>query len=337
MVDTRFHHFSGSISLINLLNLIADDELVVKGEITKINISGVNTLNDAKNDEITLVGEKKYLSELKETQSKIIIVSKDLADEVKENSIILITKDPALLFVKILNILYPNKSQNPAQVKKTFKLEDGVLIGENVYIGENVQIGKGTKIASNAVIGNGVCIGRNCIIGANCSVEYAFLGDDVVMHAGARIGTEGFGWLSLGNENIKVPQLGRVIIQDKVEIGANSTIDRGALGDTTIGENTKIDNLVQVGHNCQIGRNCLIAAMSGISGSTIIEDSVLFGGGAGTAGHLTIGAGSYIHGRAAVTKDWPKGSKLAGAPAQDIKEFWKEIAAMRRLTRGNKK
>jgi len=134
-----------------------------------------------------------------------------------------------------------------------------------------------------------------------------------------------------------VPQLGRVLIQDKVEIGANTTIDRGALGDTMVGEGTKIDNLVQIGHNCRIGRNCLIAAMSGLSGSTILGDGVLMGGGVGTSGHLTIGAGSVVHGRAAVTKDWPAGSKLAGAPAQDIREFWREIAVMRRLAKGDKR
>src|SRR5690606_13582488 len=154
--------------------------------------------------------------------------------------------------------------------------------------------------------------------------DCAYLGNNVVVHAGARIGSEGFGWLDLGRSNRKIPQLGRVIVQDGVEIGANTTIDRGALGDTVIGEGTKIDNLVQIGHNCHLGRNCLIAAQSGLSGSTVLEDGVLMGGGVGTAGHLTIGRGSVVHGRAAVTKSWPANSKLIGAPAQDIKDFWRE-------------
>ena len=146
-----------------------------------------------------------------------------------------------------------------------------------------------------------------------------------------------FGWLDFGQSNRKIPQLGRVVIQDRVEIGANSTIDRGALGDTVLGEGSKIDNLVQIGHNCRIGRNCLIAAMSGLSGSTIVGDGVLMGGGVGTSGHLSIGAGSVIHGRAAVTKDWPAGSKLAGAPAQDIRDFWRELAVVRKLSKGEKR
>jgi len=158
-----------------------------------------------------------------------------------------------------------------------------------------------------------------------------------VLHSGVRIGTEGFGWLDFGQSNRKIPQLGRVVVQDRVEIGANSTIDRGALGDTVLGEGSKIDNLVQIGHNCRIGRNCLIAAMSGLSGSTIVGDGVLMGGGVGTSGHLSIGAGSVIHGRAAVTKDWPAGSKLAGAPAQDIRDFWRELAVVRKLSKGEKR
>ena len=132
------------------------------------------------------------------------------------------------------------------------------------------------------------------------------------MHAGARIGTEGFGWLDHGRSNRKIPQLGRVIVQDRVEIGANSTIDRGALGDTVIGEGTKIDNLVQIGHNCRIGRNCLIAGMAGLAGSTILEDSVMIGGGAITTGHLTIGAGSIVLARAVVTKDVKRGRTRRG-------------------------
>ena len=211
-----------------------------------------------------------------------------------------------------------------------------MTLGPNVVLGAGVEIGSGTVIGANTVIGAGVAIGRNCVIAANCSIDCAYLGSNVVLHAGARIGSEGFGWLDLGRTNRKIPPLGRVIVQDGVEIGANTTIDRGALGDTVIGEGTKIDNLVQIGHNCHIGRYCLIAAQSGLSGSTVLEDGVLMGGGVGTAGHLTIGRGSVVHGRAAVTKDWPAGSKLIGAPAQDIKDFWREAAMLRRMSKGEK-
>jgi UDP-3-O-[3-hydroxymyristoyl] glucosamine N-acyltransferase len=210
-------------------------------------------------------------------------------------------------------------------------VEEGVVLGPNVVLGEGVEIGRGTTIGANTVIGPGVAIGRNCIIASNVTIDCAFLGSNVVVHPGARIGTEGFGWLDHARSNRKIPQLGRVIVQDDVEIGANSTIDRGALGDTVIGEGTKIDNLVQIGHNCRIGRYCLIAAQSGLSGSTVLEDGVLMAGGTGTGGHLTIGAGSVVYGRAGVSKSWPAGSKLFGAPARDIKEYWRETAMLRRL------
>ncbi len=342
MVDHRFYPNSGPFTLTKLLSLIEQSEISVDEERGSFSVCGANELLNAKSDEIALVAEKKYLKELKHTQAKVVVVSQDLANEVAQDIITVVAKDPQLVFTEILKIFYPDQLTKKLfsqsfLTQTAIKYEDDVIIGKNAAIANNVEIGQGSIIGPNVVIGHGVTIGRNCLIGANSSIEFAHLGDNVIIHEGARIGTEGFGWLGLGKANIKVPQLGRVIIQDDVEIGANTTIDRGALGDTSVGQNTKIDNLVQIGHNCQIGRNCLIAALSGISGSTIIEDGVLFGGGAGTAGHLTIGAGSMIHGRAAVTKDWPEKSMLAGAPAQDIKDFWREIAATRRLMRGNKK
>jgi UDP-3-O-[3-hydroxymyristoyl] glucosamine N-acyltransferase len=202
-----------------------------------------------------------------------------------------------------------------------------------VVLGPGVEIGRGTVIGANAVIGAGVTIGRNCVIGSNVSIECAHIGNNVVLHAGARIGSEGFGWLDQGRSNRKIPQLGRVILQDRVEIGANSAVDRGALGDTVVGEGTKIDNLVQVGHNCRIGRNCLVAGMSGLAGSTVLEDSVMLGARATTSGHLTIGRGSILAAGSAITKSFPAGSRLAGFPAQDIKNWRREVATIRRLSR----
>ena len=158
----------------------------------------------------------------------------------------------------------------------------------------------------------------------------------MVLHAGARIGSEGFGWLDHGRSNRKIPQLGRVIVQDRVEIGANSTVDRGALGDTVIGEGTKIDNLVQIGHNCRIGRNCLLAGMAGLAGSTVLEDSVMIGAAAITTGHLTIGAGSIVLARAVVTKDVKRGGRVGGFPAQDVKDWRRETATLRLMSKGNK-
>ena len=206
-------------------------------------------------------------------------------------------------------------------------------MGPNVQIGAGAEIGRGTRIGANTVIGPGVAIGRDCLIGDNCTIICAYLGNKVVVHSGARIGSEGFGWLQHGHGNRKIPQLGRVILQDGVEIGANSTIDRGALGDTSIGEGTKIDNLVQVGHNCQIGRNCLIPANATLAGTTRLDDGVLFGVSVSTAGHLRIGARAQIMATSLVSKDIAAGAAMAGVPAVEAKTWRQQIAAIRKLTK----
>lgn len=341
MVDTRFHRFAGPFSLGDLLARIGRTSLLTDLDNPDLAISGAAELGLAGPGDIALAAHTDYIEELRATSAGAVVVLPALRDIVPAHVLAIAVDKPHELFVDFLDQLYPS---NTRAVLATGRddlgapiFERDVVAGSNVVIGPGVEIGRGTVIGANTVIGAGVTIGRNCLIAANCTIDCAHLGNDVVIQSGVRIGTEGFGWLDFGKSNRKVPQLGRVLIQDRVEIGANSTIDRGALGDTMIGEGTKIDNLVQIGHNCRIGRNCLIAAMSGLAGSTIVGDSVLMGGGVGTAGHLTIGAGSVVNGRAAVTKDWPPGSKLAGAPAQDIRDFWRELATMRKLSKGDKR
>ncbi len=305
-----------------------------------IEIIGANEPSLAQAGEIALITNRKYAKEAEAGHAGVMLIAPGLEADLPANSVTLAVDKPHVVFVKMLEYLYPDVSRSLALVTArggtTPKTEEDVTIAESAVCGPDVEIGRGTVIGPGVVIGRGVTIGRNCLIGANVTIECAHLGDRVVLWSGVRIGTEGFGWLEHGVSNRKIPQLGRVIIQDHVEIGANSTIDRGALNDTVLGEGTKIDNLVQIGHNCRIGRNCLIAAMSGISGSTIVGDSVLMGGNVGTAGHLSIGSGSILQGRTAVTKDWPAGSKLAGVPAQDVKDFWRGLAIIRRLGKGEK-
>lgn len=341
MVDTRFHRFSGTIAIGDLLAKVGRPDLVSAVSEPERLISGVNELELAGPGDLVLAAQPSYAAALRASAAGVVIVSKNLVDDVPSGMVGILAEKPHPLFADILDFLYPDSTRSVlAGVREDMGapiFERDVTIGSNVVIGTGVEIGRGTIIGANTVIGPGVTIGRNCVIAANTTIDCAHIGNDVVIHSGARLGTEGFGWLDFGRTNRKIPQLGRVIIQDKVEIGANSTIDRGALGDTVVGEGTKVDNLVQIGHNCRIGRYCIIAAMSGLSGSTIVEDGVLLGGGSGTSGHLTIGAGSVIHGRAAVTKDWPAGSKLAGAPAQDIKDFWRELAIMRKLSKEEKR
>lgn len=341
MVDTRFHRFAGPFTIGAILDTLGRSDLLTPGISANLPIDGAADLDLANPSDLALAAHTDYIEQLKATSAGVVVVLPALVEHLPPDSAAIVTDKPHHLFADILDLLYPDSTRSIIMsVREDLGapvFERDVTIGSNVVIGAGVEIGRGTVIGANTVIGPGVTIGRNCAIAANCTIDCSHIGNEVVIHSGVRIGTEGFGWLDFGRTNRKVPQLGRVLIQDRVEIGANSTIDRGALGDTMIGQGTKIDNLVQIGHNCRIGRNCLIAAMSGLSGTTVLEDGVLFGGGAGTSGHLTVGAGSVVHGRAAVTKDWPAGSKLAGAPAQDIRDFWREIAITRKLAKGDKR
>jgi UDP-3-O-[3-hydroxymyristoyl] glucosamine N-acyltransferase len=341
MVDTRFHRFAGPLTLGTLLTQLGRADLVENLDGADHVITGVAELELAGSGDLALAAQPSYIEELRRTAAGAVLVAPALRDAVPASSFAILLDKPHNLFADILDALYPSSTRSIIASGRDDLgapiFERDVTLGTNVVVGPGVEIGRGTVIGANTVIGAGVTIGRNCVIAANTTIDCAHIGNDVVLHSGVRIGTEGFGWLDFGHSNRKIPQLGRVIIQDRVEIGANSTIDRGALGDTVIGEGTKVDNLVQIGHNCRIGRYCLIAAMTGLSGSTVVGDGVLMGGGVGTSGHLSIGDGSVIHGRAAVTKDWPAGSKLAGAPAQDIRDFWRELAVMRKLSKGEKR
>jgi UDP-3-O-[3-hydroxymyristoyl] glucosamine N-acyltransferase len=222
-------------------------------------------------------------------------------------------------------------------VHPTARLESGVTIDPGAVIGPRAEIGTGTVIGAGTVVGPNVHIGRDCAIAPNVSIIHALIGDRVIIHPGCRIGQDGFGYLMGAAGHLKVPQIGRVIIQDDVEIGANTTIDRGAMSDTVIGEGTKIDNLVQIAHNVLIGRHCVLASQTGISGSAVIGDNVMMGGQVGIADHVTIGAGAALGAKAGVMHDVPAGARWVGAPAKPVKQFFREIAALERLAGHGKK
>lgn len=331
MVDTRFHQFSGAVPLATLLGTLPAQPAVDPRRAALVTIEGADDLATAGREHIALAAAAEYTEALRTTLAGAVIVTPKYRDLVPEHTIAIVSDRAHSLFVDVLERLYPLKGQQvPAGLAPTAPLvEAGVRIGANVVIGDGVEIGRNTVIGPNTTIGPGVAIGRDCVIGPNVSIECAYLGNRVVLHAGCRIGSEGFGWLEQGTRNRKVPQLGRAILQDGVEVGANSAVDRGALGDTVVGEGTKIDNLVQIGHNCRIGRFCLIAGTSALGGATILGDGVLVGGGAGTAGHLRIGNGSILSARSLVTKDVPPGQRVAGYPAEDYRDWQRQVAARR--------
>ncbi|HEX4158637.1 MAG TPA: UDP-3-O-(3-hydroxymyristoyl)glucosamine N-acyltransferase [Rhizomicrobium sp.] len=218
------------------------------------------------------------------------------------------------------------------------KLEENVRLAPGVSIGPGAEIGSGTMIGPNAVIGRGVMIGRDCEIGSHVGIGFALLGDNVTVLPGAQIGQPGFGVASSGRAHDKIPQLGRVIIQDNTEVGACTTIDRGALGDTVIGEGTKIDNLVQIGHNNQIGRHCIVVAQVGISGSCELGDFVVLGGQVGISDHVRIGDRARLAARsAAVPGEYPGNADYGGAPLRPLKEWRREVAAVALLAKRRKR
>lgn len=248
----------------------------------------------------------------------------------------LVTRHPQAAWAAAAARLHAPRRHDPSAgpIHADATLEDGVLLGPNVCVGQGARIGRGTRIGPGAVIGPGVLIGRDCVIGPNAVVGFALLGDRVLLSAGAVIGEAGFGAAAGPRGMVDLPQLGRVIVQDNVTIGANSCVDRGAFADTTIGENTKIDNLVHVAHNVRIGRNCVLAAFTGVSGSTTVGDGVAFGGKAGVADHLNIGSGASVGAAASVFKDVPEGETWTGFPARPLKRWLRETAWLSRMAGG---
>jgi UDP-3-O-[3-hydroxymyristoyl] glucosamine N-acyltransferase len=301
-------------------------------------VSGVSDLETARPGDVGFAASADFAEALNATGAGVVLVSPDLAAAVPKSAVAIVSSTAHLVFTEISAAFYPDALQAWVTGGGTPPLlEDGVRLGANVSVGAGVEIGAGTVVGANTVIGPGVSIGRDCNIGANCTIEYSYLGNHVVILPGARLGVSGFGYLPREEAILSIPQLGRTIIQDRVEIGANSVVDRGALGDTVIGEGTKIGNLVVIAHNCRIGRNCMIVGFVGIAGSVVLEDNVTIAGGGGLAGHITLGAGTLVLAAAWVSKSFPPGSRIGGAPAQDVKTYWNELATLRRIAKGTKR
>jgi UDP-3-O-[3-hydroxymyristoyl] glucosamine N-acyltransferase len=244
-------------------------------------------------------------------------------------------------FAAAARLFYPQSDlavwSQSETIHPSAKLGEGVVLAPGVVIAPGVEIGAATRIGPNSVIARGVAIGRNCEIGSNASISHAYLGDGVLVLPGAQIGSPGFGFASSPAGHVKIPQLGRVILQDRVEIGACTAVDRGALGDTVVGEGSKIDNLVQIGHNTRIGRHCVIVGHVGISGSCELGDFVVVGGQVGIADHAHIGDGARLAGRTGVVGDLPGGQDYGGMPAKPIREWARELAAVSMLAKRGKK
>jgi UDP-3-O-[3-hydroxymyristoyl] glucosamine N-acyltransferase len=307
----------------------------------------VAPLETAGSSDLAYMDNARYVDALKRTQAGVVLVSPRFMTAAPASAVALVCREPYRAFGEAMGLLFPTalrpgsafeaRGVAPGSfIHHTARLEPGVTVDPGAVIGPHAEIGAGTIVGAHAVIGRDVRVGRDCAVGAHATLQYALLGNRVIVHPGVRIGQDGFGFAMGAKGHRKIPQIGRVIIQDDVEIGANSTIDRGASRDTIIGEGTKIDNLVQIGHNVVIGRHCVIVSHVGISGSTTLGDFVVLGGQVGVAGHLTIGSGAQVAAQSGIMHDVPVGARWGGSPARPAREWLRDVATMSRLSRAER-
>jgi len=329
MPDPRFFEDLGPVRLGELATLTG--AVLADADAADRLVGRVAVLAQATPETITFLADRKYGSSLAEARPGACFLPPGLEGFAPEGCAVLTSASPQGAYAMAAQRLHRPRGAGTQAVAADAMMEAGVVLGPGAVVGPAAQIGRGTRIGANTVIGPGVAIGRDCDIAPNVTIGFALIGDRVKILAGARIGEPGFGATAGPKGLIDIPQLGRVIIQDGVSIGANTTIDRGAFDDTVIGENTKIDNLVQIAHNVRVGRNCVMAAHTGISGSVTIGDGAQFGGRAGVADHVTIGDGARVGAAAGVMKDIPAGETWGGMPARPIRHWLKETAWLARM------
>ncbi len=303
-----------------------------------IELSSAADIMSAQSQQVTVLSDGKYKKYLKDCQaSACFIAETPERDDYPQQLTLLICQDPEISFLQAVKLLHPEAAlirsiSSQAAIEPSAHLGDNVHVGAFVSIGQHSQIGDATTIHPGARIGNNVHIGKHCLIHANAVIyDNTIIGDHVIIHAGAIIAADGFGYKFRNNQHVKVPHVGNVIIDDHVEVGANTCIDRGALGATRIGAGSKIDNLVQLGHNNVVGRNVIICGQSGISGSCTIEDGAILAGSSGVADHVKIGSRAVVMARSGISQDVAPGAQVWGSPAKDRKLAWKELAALSKL------
>ena len=327
MIDTRFFH---ELKKIKVSELAESCGFVMQGG-RDFEISCIATLQNAKQNELSFFGNKKYINELKNTSAGAVIVSENNVKDVPQNTVALVFPNVMLGYAKALEILYPKEKHaeyisKTAVIHSTAKIGSGCYIGDYVVIGENVEIGDNVFIGNHTSVEKGSKIGSNGYIHSNVTISHSIIGNNVIINSGSRLGESGFGIIPTGTSMTYIPQLGRVIIGDSVRIGSNTTIDRGSIGDTTIGNDTIIDNLVQIAHNVTIGNMSIIVSQVGIAGSTKIGNGVILAGQVGVSGHIEIGDGAIAAAKSGIASSLKPGQIVGGIPAVDA-DIWRRQAA----------
>jgi UDP-3-O-[3-hydroxymyristoyl] glucosamine N-acyltransferase len=334
MADPRFFHRTDAKILADLAHHIgatlacADDAGYV--------VHDVAPLDRAEITDLAFFDNRKFLHAFKTSQAGACIIRPSAQAHAPHGMRLLLTDDPYRGYARIAQLFYPSPTARhdhhpSAIIDPTARIGSDCTIGAGVVIEAHVEIGNGCIIGANSVISHGVMLGDGCHIGALCSISHALIGRGVVMHRGVQVGQDGFGFALSRGGHIPVPQLGRVLIEDGVEIGSNTCIDRGANSDTIIGAGTKIDNLVQIAHNVRLGRGCVIVGQAGVAGSSVLEDGCVLGGQVGVAGHVRIGAGAQIAGQGGVTYDLEGGKAYGGCPAVPIKDWHRQSVKLAQL------
>lgn len=310
--------------------------LSVRGDGSRT-ISGVASLNDAGPDDLSVLGSKRWIKQFFDTKAAAVIVHQKVKLPNIIKPAVMVCDDPDAAFVRVMEMFLP-PIPRPAGIDPTASVSASAVLGEGCALGHHVVIGERTQIGANCIFHSGVFIGPDVTIGDHCEFfpnvvirERISIGSRVIIHAGSVLGSDGFGYRWDGKKHSKVPQIGRVIIEDDVEIGSCTCIDRAKTGTTRIGKGTKIDNLVQIGHNVQVGRHCIIAGFVGLAGSVKLGTGVVMGGQSAVRDHVSVGDGVMVAGSSVVWNDVPAGTMVSGTPALPHRQSLREHAALRDL------